>query len=266
MDARQRRGEVDGFLRTGDHDSLFEAWPGRSIAERGEHGSRALCDALVAEVRRREVTAASRVPAALPDLDFVAFTRAKVEPMVRGLFPRVDVAPVLGLLERSIAFVTPKTVERNIREASYLHTSWQVANIYLASIEAEPLGGDEGRIVGLPVNTTCYISAGYFTADDPFADFVVHEAAHLLHNTRRGTIGLKETRRRERLVDLEYRKRETFAYACEAYSRILGRATRPADRLGLLAKLREGRPPPDDRVDPTECHDILGEAVARRNG
>ena len=39
----------------------------------------------------------------------------------------------------------------------------------------------------------------------------------LFHNCMRRTIGLAETKGREWLLDIEYRKRETFAYACEAY-------------------------------------------------
>ena len=43
----------------------------------------------------------------------------------------------------------------------------------------------------------------------------------------RRTVGLPETRQREWLLDIDFRKRETFAYACEAYSRILEPAPIP---------------------------------------
>ena len=46
--------------------------------------------------------------------------------------------------------------------------------------------------------------------DDPFADFIAHEAAHIFHNCKRATIGLSETRTKEWSLDIEYRKRETF--------------------------------------------------------
>jgi hypothetical protein len=36
----------------------------------------------------------------------------------------------------------------------------------------------------------------YFDTGDPFSDYVVHEAAHVFHNTKRTTIGLPETRRK----------------------------------------------------------------------
>jgi len=61
-------------------------------------------------------------------------------------------------------------------------------------------------------------------------------------------------------------KRETFAYACEAFSCISEMASSPADRKALLARLQDKPPPPDDRVDPKEYLEILGEAVERRNG
>lgn len=79
-------------------------------------------------------------------------------------------------------------------------------------------------------------------------------------------MGLRSTRRREWLVDIEFRKRETFAYACEAYSRILEQAPRPSDRVKLLEEYAEGPMPNDDRVNPDELMAILREAVTKRNG
>jgi hypothetical protein len=35
----------------------------------------------------------------------------------------------------------------------------------------------------------------YFAEGDPFADFIVHEAAHIFHNCQRQTIRLREMRR-----------------------------------------------------------------------
>ena len=99
-----------------------------------------------------------------------------------------------------------------------------------------------------------------------FADFVVHEAAHIFHNCKRRTIGLPETRNKEWLLSIEFRKRETFAYACEAYARILDLGPRPADRRALLHELARGPLPADERVDGDEYLDILREAVEARNG
>ena len=78
--------------------------------------------------------------------------------------------------------------------------------------------------------TTCYVSPEYFSQDDPFADFIVHEAAHIFHNCKRTIVGLRQTRRKEWLLDIEYRKRETFAYSCEAYARLIERGKKPVER------------------------------------
>ena len=99
-----------------------------------------------------------------------------------------------------------------------------------------------------------------------FVDVVVHEAAHMFHNNKREQIGLGPTRRREYLLDIDFRMREPFAYACEALSRIheLG-DTLPA-RRALLARFEAGPMPTDERVDAAELVDIVREAVAARNG
>ncbi|MES0874008.1 hypothetical protein [Sinimarinibacterium thermocellulolyticum] len=101
------------------------------------------------------------------------------------------------------------------------------------------------------VGFACYVSPSYFAGDDPFADFIVHEAAHIFHNCKRRTIGLRETRRREWLLDIELGERETFAYSCEAYARIVARAKSPAERRALAAEYGSKRRISEERVDPS---------------
>ena len=122
------------------------------------------------------------------------------------------------------------------------------------------------RVRQLGEETTCYVSLAYFHEGDPFDDFVVHEAAHIFHNCKRRTIGLPETRKREWLLDIQYRKRETFAYACEAYARILERAPKLQDRLGLAIEYASKVRVSGERVDPVEVNSILADACAARNG
>jgi hypothetical protein len=98
------------------------------------------------------------------------------------------------------------------------------------------------------------------------SNFVVHEAAHIFHNCKRRTIGLPETRRREWLLDIQYRKRETFAYACEAYARILERAPKVQDRRGLAIEYASKVRVSGGRVDPVEVNSILADACSARNG
>jgi len=255
--------EIDRFLATGGYDVLFWEWPGAHALDRIVRGTQALTDALVEEVRRREAGVTVQVPPPVDDL--VAFTRAKVEPMVRGLFSRKESEPVLALLEKSLVFVMPEHVEPQIRRTG-LDTGWQIANMYLDSIGAERLDPNSERVVGFSEETTCYVSMEYFSDKHPFADYVIHEAAHVFHNCKRRTAGLPETRRRQWLLPIDFSKRETFAYACEAYSRILERAKRRKDRQALLDEAKGHPHPPVAKVDTNEYFEILAEALDRRNG
>ncbi len=106
----------------------------------------------------------------------------------------------------------------------------------------------------------------YFEKDDPFADFVVHEAAHVFHNWKRESVGLRHTRYREWLLEIDFTKREEFAYACEAYHSIVEQATNRADRRRLLAEYADRWAPSSDQVAREELLSILAEAVEARNG
>ncbi len=258
------RKDIERYLRHGQHDDFFRAWPGEDFLARAKCGHAALLEALIATVRQR--TRHATMPEALAGIDVVAVTRAKVAPMVRGLFPRDEQETVLDVLGRSVVFVTPDTITTVLSGTRWLSTAWDLANLYLESCDAELLGPDARQIVGLAEESTCYVSAEYFRAPSCFADFVVHEAAHIFHNCKRRMIGLREIRGREWLLEIDYRRRETFAYACEAYSRICECGASPHARRQLLADLEPGTTLADDRVDAGEYLDILGEAVAARNG
>ena len=78
--------------------------------------------------------------------------------------------------------------------------------------------------------------------------------------------GLPETRRRQWLLSIEFGKRETFGYACEAYSRLLELAQRHADRRHAFEDLSRGPLPPRGQVDTAEYLEIRAEAAGRRNG
>ena len=101
--------EVQRFIATGASDPLFSAWEGRDALDRMTRGDRELLDALVDEARRRAGTAA--IPGPLEGIDLAALTRRKVEPMVRGLFPKAEQDAVLALVERSVVVVTLDTLE-----------------------------------------------------------------------------------------------------------------------------------------------------------
>jgi len=202
----------------------------------------------------------------LPEFDTVALTRVKVQPMVPGLFKRAEQDLVLAMLERSVVFVTGANIEALLLALSFDGSAWKLANLYLASVGAELLGESAPRLVGFSEETTCYVSPEYFSQDDPFDDFIVHEAAHIFHNCKRAVVGLRETRRKEGLLDIEYRKRETFAYSCEAYARVIERARNPVERHALAEQYARAARISDERVDAAEVAAIVKGAAEARNG
>lgn len=257
--------QVQRYLRTGEHDNYYLAWPGSDFLTRARKGKGALQDALVAEVREREK--GRRLPELPPGLDPASFARAKVTPMVTGLFPAKERGAVLDLLANSLVFVTHQSIAELLRTEEYLRSAWDLANLYLGSIGAKCLNGEPPYLVGMSQGTTCYVSTAYFDKDDPFADFVVHEAAHIFHNWKRKRVGLPHTRYREWLLDIDFSRREQFAYACEAYSRILEQAKSPADRRRLHAEYAEHwLPTAEERIDREALIVTLAEAVGARNG
>jgi len=150
--------EITRYLRSGEHDPYFSAWPG-NFWERGARAETDLKSVLVAEVRKRANGAS---PPALPDTDLVVLTRRKIAPMVRGLFPVREQEQVLAALERSVVFLTPATIVETLMSADWLSTAWDLANLYLGSVKAELLSPDAPRLVGLSEGTTCSVSAEYF--------------------------------------------------------------------------------------------------------
>lgn len=256
-------GEIERYLRTGDADPVSGAWPG-GIMEQGHRAHADLRGALVREVKR---LAHGKTHRPVPIEDTVALTRKKVAPMVRGLFPQAEQETVLAMMERSVVFLTAEKIESLLMEKSFDKSAWDLANLYLASVGANLLGKDALNIVGLSENMTCYVSPEYFREDDNrFADFVVHEAAHIFHNCKRRTIGLRETRTREWLLDIEFTKRETFAYSCEAYSRVVELAPDFGARRTLAADYASRVRISEERVDASEVAVIVQAAAAARNG
>ena len=149
-DALARRAAVQLYLRTGEYDPKFPAWSG-NIIERETKAMADMLQALVAEVRKLS----GKVHTPSFPADLVAFTRKKVEPMVRGLFRRDEQEPVLAVLEKSLVFLTATNIERVLRGCTWPHSAWDLANLYLGSMGAPLLGPDAPKIVGLSEETTC---------------------------------------------------------------------------------------------------------------
>ena len=261
-EAQAIQNEIQRYLLTGETDGLRSAWSG-DWQERFRRGHADLRGALVGEIKRR---ASGRKHVPVPDVAGPALTRAKVEAMVRGLFPRSEHHAVLSAVERSVVFVTSANIDWVLNEQRFDHSAWTIANLYLACVGADLLNEDAPLLVGMSQETTCYVSPQYFAEDDPFADFVIHEVAHIFHNCKRATVGLRHTRTRQWLLDIEFRKRETFAYSCEAYARVLDRAQTRAERRAFAEEYGRKERIAADGVDPSEVASILKAAVEVRNG
>jgi hypothetical protein len=255
---------IERYLRSGDYDAGFRMWPGDNYIASAKYGEASLRKALISAVhcRTQKVTH----PGAVAEMDVVAITQEKVAPMVKGLFPPHERDAIHEVLAHSVVVLSPATINEVLEQTPWLSTAWDLANLYLASVDAELLAEDAPNLVGLSEGTTCYLSANYFDATGRFDDFLVHEVAHIFHNCKRRLLGLRETRQREWLLEIDFSKRETFAYACETYSRIHEVGGGLQARQSLLAEYAQGPMPADDRVEVDEYLDILREAVAARNG
>jgi hypothetical protein len=256
--------EIERYLQTGDYDLYYRAWPEGGILHRAQMMEAVLRKELIARTQHCAREASN--PLTIPEMDFTALTRTKVVPMVHGLFPQAEQEVVVGVLEKSVVFLTPDSIAGILEKVGFLNTAWDLANLYLTSIGAPCLSEKAMRLAGLSEETTCFVSMRYFSQKDRFADFIVHEAAHIFHNCKRETIGLPHTRTREWLLEIDYRKRETFGYACEAYSRILELSHSRAQRKSLLEEYAANSLTGDQRVDDGEIVDILAEAISARNG
>jgi len=85
----------------------------------------------------------------------------------------------------------------------------------------------------------------------------------VFHNWKRIYAGLPSTRTREWLLEIEFRKRETFAYSCEAYGWIVEHARSRADRMSIGREYAAGAHRfQDDHLDTSELASIVSEACA----
>ena len=260
------KAAVKRYVETGDFDPNDWNWPGQNFVEVATNADNAMREALIAAVLER---APSDAQAPTPPIEnLLDLTRSKVLPMVTGLFPPAERPAIMKTLEASVIFLTPENIESTLRASTWLHTTWDLANMYLLQRGVKPLSPDAPSIVGLSQETACYLSLDYLAdqSKEPYSDYLVHEAAHVFHNCRRCMIGLPETRTRHSLLSIHYAKRETFAYACETFSRILQTTDSTNGRSNALAQYSCGPLPSENEVDREEYLEILTEAIGARNG
>jgi hypothetical protein len=254
------QSEIERSLRSGEHDPLFGAWPVGNVLECARRGDADLRRALVeVKARAAAVSYPRRSKTLIAKHSLARRLRQWSEASFRSSKSRRCSTCLLAGLPHS-------NYHRRVLNRGFPSTAWDLATLYLLSCGAEPLADDAPRIVGMSEDTTRFVSMDYFRATHRFADFVVHEAAHVFRNCKRRTLGLPATRRREWLLEIASGKRETFACACEAYSGILELGDSVLARCRLYQELEREAPPPDELVCHQEYVDILRSAVCTRNG
>ena len=151
----QQQKVISRYLATGwsDPKDVFN-WPSDSYMGMEASAHDALLGALVQEVKRRAGDAT--LPTVPQPNELIRMTRQRVEPMVRGLFPLAEQDALLRLLEGSVVFLTPTNIENVLLNEGFPHCAWDIANVYLGSVNAESLGGRSAGILGLSQETTCF--------------------------------------------------------------------------------------------------------------
>jgi hypothetical protein len=256
---------IERFLRTAD-----ETWDGagsgcftRAQYQNNDAYRRAAKNAL----RTLYHLLANLLPAEAQLTPYIApgTIRPRVEPMVKGLVQE-------DWQEVALRELASRTFVLNFRGAK------AAMDVELPSCDMESpwrilwaLYGDYG-LKPDDIEMMCDGLAGDFAhvrwsayeTKDPYSDVIVHETAHLLHYLKPRNFGLHVHRHQERFVDVEFRHRELFAFACEAYSRVVVRGERKW-RLAFAEKMQESAFsfPPDQLV---EVAALVLEAARARNG
>jgi len=231
---------IERFLRTGD-----ETWDGAGS------GRFTLAQFMHHEVYTRAAKAALRtlfrllsnlLPAEARLLPQVApeAIRQRVEPMVTGL-----VQP--DWQQVALSEIVPRTFVLNFQGAKaaidaelstcFMGSAWRILWALFGDYGLKPSDVEMGcdGIAG----DFAHVRWSAYETKDPYSDVIVHEAAHLLHYLKPAHHGLHVRRGRERFVDVEFRHRELFAYACEAYSQAVRHSERKS-RVSFAEKMQDG--------------------------
>lgn len=243
---------IETFLATGELEPGYPGWPGKP-AERRRAAEAAVREVLGRIVRWR----AKHAPLSIGELpaDPAGITRDRAGPMVRGLLG-ADAAAVLDWLPSSVRVLTPSTYPTLIATLPP-RTAWDLANVLLDAIGAPPLADDTPELEGLAGAGCCHVLPDAFRAPGPLDDVLVHELAHVLHDARRGALGL--TPPDAPVLHVYPHHHETFAWACELWTAI---SRDPATTPARLADWEAGPPPEDARVDLARLRTTLRTAAA----
>ena len=213
---------------------------------------RLLADLLPAEARS--------VPQVAPDT-----IRQRVEPMVKGLVQVV-------WQEVALRELTARTFVLNFQGAEaameaelsicFMGEAWRILWALFGDYGLKPddikMGCD-----GM-AGDFAHVRWSAYQTKDPYSDVVVHETAHLLHYLKPRNFGLHIRRGQERFVDIEFHHRELFAYACEAYSRVVLHSPCKS-RISFAEKMQTGAL----SFPSNEIHEVAAlvlDAARARNG
>jgi hypothetical protein len=231
---------VEQFLRTGE-----ETWDGAGS------GRFALVQFTQDEAYTRASKTALRILFSL--LSDLLPAEARLTPLVAPETIRGRIASMVkGLVqsdwrETALREVTARTFVLNFQGAkAAIDAEFSSCDMGAAWRTLWALFGDYG-LKPDEIEVECDGMAGDFArarwsayqTNDPYGDVVVHEAAHLLHYLKPGHYGLHVRRGQERFVDVEFCHRELFAFACEAYSRVVLHSERKT-RIWFAEKMPEG--------------------------
>jgi hypothetical protein len=191
--------------------------------------------------------------------------RQRIEPMVRGLVQEDwrEVA-LREIAARTFVLNVPgarAAIEAELKTC-FTGSAWRVLWSLFGDHGLKPDDIEVG-CDGL-AGDYAHVRWSAYETKDPYSDVVVHEAAHMLHYLKPSHYRLQVRRGQERFVDIEFCHRELFAYASEAYSRVILHAERKS-RIAFAEKMQEGAfsfP----RAELADVSALVLEAARARNG
>ncbi len=145
----------------------------------------------------------------------------------------------------------------------FMETAWQILWAMFGDYGLKP-EEIEVECDGVSAGNFAHVRLSAYETKDPYSDVIVHEAAHLLHYLKPAHYGLHVRRGQERFVDVEFGHRELFAFACEAYSRVVRHNERKS-RISFAQEMKERALSfPRDRIE--EVAALVLNAARARNG
>lgn len=251
-----RSDAVERFLATGEHDPDFRAWPGARAARRAA-GAAALAQVLrrVVDWRARHAPLAQSAAPSDPG----AAVRARIAPLITGLFRPERAAALIALLPLRVEVLTTRSLGQR-GAALPLADQWSLANLLLDDMGAPPLADDTPQLDGICADGRAWVLPRAFAPGPPYTDVIVHEVAHLLHALSARDLGIGASGRP--LLRVAARDRETFAYAAEVWACVTRAASDPPARRDSVQRFERGAAAADARVDRGRLLAVL-DAAAR---